>query len=81
MSPRSSKQDDEAEEVTTTFGPRKRLQEERGDAEKAFKAAPIKLDETYVTPTETHNPLELHATTAIWDGSTLTLYDSTQGSC
>jgi len=24
---------------------------------------------------ETHNPIELHATTAVWDGSTLTLYE------
>src|SRR5262249_38659340 len=29
--------------------------------------------------TETHNPLELHATTAVWEGSSLTLYDSSQG--
>src|SRR5205807_9195272 len=28
---------------------------------------------------ETHNPLELHATTAIWDGTTLALYESSQG--
>ena len=35
---------------------------------KARCSAPVKLDETYVTPAETHNPLELHATTAIWDG-------------
>ncbi len=34
----------------------------------AFAAAPVKLDQTYVTPAETHNPIELHATTAIWDG-------------
>ena len=56
--------EDEPEVVETTFGPRKRMQEERGDAESAFNAAPVKLDQTYVTPTETHNPLELHATTA-----------------
>ena len=43
------------------------------------QARRVKLDQTYVTPTETHNPLELHATTAIWDGSNLTLYESTQG--
>ena len=42
-------------------------------------SAPVKLDQTYVTPAETHNPIELHATIAIWDGSTLTLYESTQG--
>jgi len=71
--------DDDPDVVMTTFGPRSRLQSERGNAETAFASAPIKLDQTYVTPAETHNPLELHATTAIWDGSTLTLYESSQG--
>src|SRR4029077_16281758 len=50
-----------------------------GNAADAFAKAPVKLDQTYVTPAETHNPLELHATTAIWDGSTLTLYEASQG--
>ena len=65
--------------VLTAYGPMERLQSHRGDAEAAFASAPVKLDETYVTPAETHNPLELHSTTAIWDGQLLTLYDSTQG--
>src|SRR5262245_55764751 len=73
------KADDEPDEVVTTFETRKRLQSQRGDAEGAFASAPVKLDQTYVTPNETHNPLELHATTAIWEGSTLTLYESSQG--
>jgi len=71
--------DDEPDVVLTTYGPRKRLQSRRGDAEGAFATAPIKLDRTYVTPTETQNPLEPHATTALWDGSMLTLYESSQG--
>ena len=65
--------------VLTTYGPAPREQSKRGDPEGAFASAPVKLDETYVTPAETHNPLELHSTTAIWDGTMLTLYDSTQG--
>src|SRR5262249_34017176 len=73
------KADDEPAVVTTTFETRERLQSRRGDAEGAFASAPVKLDRTYVTPTQTHNPLELHATTAIWEGSTLTLYESSQG--
>ncbi len=73
------KADDEPEVVATTFTPRERLQSQRGDAEAAFATAPVKIDETYITPAETHNPLELHATTAIWDGATLTLYESSQG--
>src|SRR5262245_38638341 len=65
--------------VLTTYGPMERVQSRRGDAEGAFANAPVKLDETYVTPAETHNPLELHATTAMWDGEVLTVYDPTQG--
>ncbi len=73
------KADDEPDEVATTFAPAKRLQSERGDAESAFASAPVKLDQTYVTPAETHNPIELQATTAIWDGSMLTIYEESQG--
>jgi xanthine dehydrogenase YagR molybdenum-binding subunit len=50
----------------------------RGDASAAFATAPVKIDETYVTPAETHNPIELHATVALWDGTSFTLYESTQ---
>jgi xanthine dehydrogenase YagR molybdenum-binding subunit len=70
--------DEDPDVVLTTYGPAERLQSQRGDAEKGFATAPIKLDQTYVTPAETHNPLELHATTAIWEGSNLTLYESSQ---
>jgi xanthine dehydrogenase YagR molybdenum-binding subunit len=51
----------------------------RGDTEAAFANAPVKIDETYVTPVETHNPIELHASVSIWDGSKFTLYETTQG--
>jgi xanthine dehydrogenase YagR molybdenum-binding subunit len=51
----------------------------RGDTEAAFANAPVKIDETYVTPAETHNPIELHASVSIWDGSKFTLYETTQG--
>ena len=71
--------DEEPDVVATSFGPRDRLQSQRGDADAAFATAPVKLDQVYVTPTETHNPIELHATTAVWDGSTLTLYEGSQG--
>jgi xanthine dehydrogenase YagR molybdenum-binding subunit len=51
---------------------------QRGDANAAFGSAPVKIDQTYVTPVETHNPIELHATVAIWDGTSFILYESTQ---
>ena len=71
--------DEDPDVILTTYGPAQRMQSQRGDVEKAFATAPVKLDQTYVTPAETHNPLEPHATTAIWEGSTLTLYESSQG--
>src|SRR6202022_3910678 len=71
--------DDEPDVVPTSYVPTKRLQSERGNPERAFASAPVKLDQVYVTPTETHNPIELQATTAIWDGSTLRIYGEPQG--
>ena len=71
--------DDEGPVVKTTFAPTPRVQSERGQADSAFAGAPVKLDQTYVTPAETHNPIELQAATAIWDGPTLTIYEESQG--
>ena len=56
-----------------------RVLSHRGDSESAFASAPVQVDETYVTPVETHNPMEMHATVAVWDGKKYTLYESTQG--
>jgi xanthine dehydrogenase YagR molybdenum-binding subunit len=52
----------------------------RGDADKAFAAAAVRHDAEYRTPIEHHNPMELFATTVIWDGGgKLTVWDKTQG--
>ena len=56
-----------------------RIHYQRGNAASAFEAAPVRIDETYVIPVETHNPMEMHATIAQWNGDKLTLYASTQG--
>ncbi len=50
-----------------------------GDPDAALRSAPVKMTATYTTPMESHNPMEPHATTAVWDGDRLTVYDSTQG--
>ncbi|QQC65978.1 xanthine dehydrogenase family protein molybdopterin-binding subunit [Paraburkholderia ginsengisoli] len=55
-----------------------KVQSERGDAHTAFDTAPATIDATYVTPTETHNPIELHASIAQWDGENYTFYETTQ---
>ncbi|HEX4783609.1 MAG TPA: xanthine dehydrogenase family protein molybdopterin-binding subunit [Candidatus Sulfotelmatobacter sp.] len=53
----------------------------RGDFDSAFQQAEVKLDETYITPIEVHNPMEMHGTIAIWDEEhdKFTLYESSQG--
>ena len=73
------KVDDDPDTVETTYGPEHRLQSERGDPDSAFASAAVKVDQTYVTPSETHNPIELQGTTAMWDGSRLTIYEESQG--
>ena len=50
-----------------------------GDVDGALAAAAVVVDETYSTPAEHNNPMEPHATLAVWSGGDLTLYDSTQG--
>nr|WP_091807980.1 xanthine dehydrogenase family protein molybdopterin-binding subunit [Prauserella marina] len=50
-----------------------------GDPDKAFASAERAVDAVYTTPMYHNNPMEPHATIAVWSGETLTLYDSTQG--
>jgi len=50
-----------------------------GDVEAALAGSALLVDETYTTPAEHNNPMEPHASLAVWSGGDLTLYDSTQG--
>jgi xanthine dehydrogenase YagR molybdenum-binding subunit len=50
-----------------------------GNADKAIAGAAVKIEQTYTMPDRHHNPMEPHASLAVWDDNgTLTLYDSTQ---
>lgn len=51
----------------------------RGDYDAGLAAGVVRVDAVYTTPMEHHNPMEPHATMAVWGGPQLTLYDSTQG--
>jgi xanthine dehydrogenase YagR molybdenum-binding subunit len=51
----------------------------RGEAY-AYKNAPVKIEQEYTLPSEMHNPMELHVTTAFWTGEDkVTLYTKSQG--
>ncbi|WP_395103449.1 xanthine dehydrogenase family protein molybdopterin-binding subunit [Actinomadura sp. SCN-SB] len=53
---------------------------EQGDPENAFAASPVQVDATYSTPAEHNNPMEPHASLALWDEEgNLVVYDSNQG--
>ncbi len=53
-------------------------QVKRGDADNGMKDAQVKFEQTYYTPVYHHNPMEPHATAAVWEGDNLTVYDATQ---
>lgn len=52
---------------------------QRGAAAAALPRAAVRVEQTYSNPIEHHHPMEMHATTALWEGEHLTLYDSNQG--
>jgi xanthine dehydrogenase YagR molybdenum-binding subunit len=54
------------------------LQTRRGDPAAFFAEASVRLEQTYTTPVYHHNAMEPHATTALWEGDRLLIYDSTQ---
>jgi xanthine dehydrogenase YagR molybdenum-binding subunit len=49
-----------------------------GNADKAFDAAPVKIDARFITAPQHHNPIELIATIAEWKDGKLTLHEGTQ---
>lgn len=49
-----------------------------GGFEQAFAQAPVKLDEFYTTPDQSHSMMEPHASIAAWNGDKLTMWTSNQ---
>lgn len=51
----------------------------RGDLSAGRASAAQTVQVSYDIPTEHHNPMEPHATIAVWNGDHLTVYDASQG--
>ena len=49
-----------------------------GEFSRAFAEAPVRLDQTYTTPDQTHAMMEPHASLALWEGDELTIWTSNQ---
>ena len=61
-------------------GPAGEADSSRGDVAAALANAPVKIEQTYTTPVQNHNPMEPHALTVVWQGDDhVTLYDTSQG--
>ncbi|MDP9057517.1 MAG: xanthine dehydrogenase family protein molybdopterin-binding subunit [Pseudomonadota bacterium] len=66
---------DLAQELQSAPAPK---DERHGDFEAAFAAAPVKFDECYTTPDQSHAMMEPHASIAAWNGDHLTVWNSNQ---
>ncbi|MDH6513772.1 xanthine dehydrogenase YagR molybdenum-binding subunit [Streptomyces sp. SAI-135] len=51
----------------------------RGDVAAGLTRADVRVKAEYTIPMHHHNPIEPHATTAVWEGSKVTVYETTQG--
>ena len=70
---------DQAYEPERIFGGLVPGRMERGDVDAGLAEAAVRVEQTYRLAANHHNPIETHATTAVWDDDQLTLYDSTMG--
>jgi xanthine dehydrogenase YagR molybdenum-binding subunit len=70
---------DAAYEPAMLFGGLMPARDQRGDVERAFTEADVRVDGEYRMAANHHNPMEAPTTTAVWDEDWLTIYDSTQG--
>jgi xanthine dehydrogenase YagR molybdenum-binding subunit len=75
--------DQRAANTATTpekFIGREELQVKRGDVDGALAGAAHKIDATYSTPIENHNPIETYSTTAEWEAADrLLVHECTRG--
>src|SRR4029079_4426514 len=51
----------------------------RGDIEEGLRQADVQVRGSYSFPAHRHHPSELSSTWAVWDGSHVTVYETTQG--
>src|SRR5438105_8810 len=59
---------------------RDKAQESRGDVNSALASAETRIDVTYSTPVENHNPIETYSTLAMWEAPEhVVIYEATRG--
>jgi xanthine dehydrogenase YagR molybdenum-binding subunit len=66
-----------AQHLASSYKPKKEKDYQRGQPQ-AYKTAPVQVAHEYQTPLQVHNPLEMHAAIAEWQGNQLTVWNKTQ---
>ncbi len=66
-----------AKSLPTGYKPKKENDHLRGQPQ-AYKTAPVQIAHEYQTPLQVHNPMEMHAAIAEWQGNQLTVWNKTQ---
>jgi len=59
------------------YKPKKEKDYQRGQPQ-AYKTAPVQIAHEYQTPLQVHNPMEMHAAIAEWQGNQLRVWNKTQ---
>jgi xanthine dehydrogenase YagR molybdenum-binding subunit len=71
-------QTDLTKHLAANLVPKQEGEYSRGQPD-AYKTAPVRIEQEYRTAMQVHNPLEMHAAIALWEGEKLTVYNKTQG--
>jgi xanthine dehydrogenase YagR molybdenum-binding subunit len=73
----AASQTDITQNLAHSYPPKRSENYTRGEPE-GYKTALIQLAHEYQTPLQVHNPMEMHAAIAAWQGNQLTVWNKTQ---
>jgi xanthine dehydrogenase YagR molybdenum-binding subunit len=70
-------QTDITKNLAHSYPPKRSENYTRGEPQ-GYKTAPVQIAHEYQTPLQVHNPMEMHAAIAEWQGNQLTVWNKTQ---
>jgi xanthine dehydrogenase YagR molybdenum-binding subunit len=73
----AASQTDIIKNLAHSYPPKRSENYTRGEPQ-AYKTAPVQIAHEYQTPLQVHNPMEMHAAIAEWQGNKLTVWNKTQ---
>jgi len=73
----AASQTDITKNLAHSYTPKRSENYTRGEPQ-GYKTAPVQIAHEYQTPLQVHNPMEMHAAIAAWQGNQLTVWNKTQ---